>query len=126
MGGCQTPEYTERLLKKLYALCGARVVLTGICFDETEIGAAVFDGKRTDYCFSEKISGEYPGAGDVFSSSFLTALLDGKSYLRSAQIAARYTAESIRRTKAAGTDVRFGLNFEQGIPDFIQMLKNCS
>ena len=42
---------------------------------------------------------------------------------RSAEIAVRFTAESILRTFKAQTDYRFGVNFEQSIPDLLKELK---
>ena len=40
----------------------------------------------------------------------------------SARIAVDLTCGSILRTKAAGTDLRFGVNFEEGLPTFIRAL----
>ena len=42
---------------------------------------------------------------------------------QSAQIAVDFTAAAILRTKNAGTDIRFGVNFEQEIPSFLKALK---
>jgi hypothetical protein len=39
------------------------------------------------------------------------------SVFDAAQIAADFTVESIKRTKAAGTDYRVGINFEAGLCD---------
>lgn len=46
----------------------------------------------------------------------------GRSLEESARIAVDLTCGSILRTKAAGTDLRFGVNFEEGLPDFIRAL----
>lgn len=122
-GGVQTLEYVETILCKLYDLSSATVVLTGICFEKGKIGAAVFDGGQSSYYFSNEVSGDYPGSGDVFASALLTALLNGKSIGKSAEIAVDFTVGSIRRTKDAGSDTRYGLDFENGLPAFIQRLR---
>ena len=38
---------------------------------------------------------------------------------KAARIAVDFTVSSIARSKAAGTDIRFGVNFEEGLADFI-------
>jgi pyridoxine kinase len=38
------------------------------------------------------------------------------------QLAVDFTCASIRRTKDAGTDVRFGVNFEAELPNLIRRL----
>ena len=60
----------------------------------------------------------FHGAGDVFASALLGAILNGKTVEDSVRIALDLTVGSIRRTHAAGTDTRFGLDFEHGLPDY--------
>lgn len=122
--GPYTKPYIEELLKKLAALGPRRVVLTGVCFDDTQLGAAVYDDAKgtVDYAFSKRIEGSYHGTGDVFASVLLAAVLRGFSLGESAQIAVDFTAQSIRRTQKAGTDVRFGVNFEEGLPGLCDRL----
>ncbi len=116
--GPYTHEYVEEMLKKLAALGPRRVVLTGVYFDETSLGAAAYDRQTgaADYAFSQRIEGCYHGTGDVFASVLLSAVLRGFPLAESAQIAVDFTAQSIERTQKAGTDVRFGVNFEEGLP----------
>jgi pyridoxine kinase len=47
----------------------------------------------------------------------------GHGLSRAARIAVDLTVSSIARTRAAGTDVRFGVNFEEGLGDFIYALR---
>ena len=46
----------------------------------------------------------------------------GLSLAESAQLAVDFTARSVERTRLAGTDVRFGVNFEQGLPMLMKRL----
>ena len=50
------------------------------------------------------------------SGALLAALLNGFDLADSTKVAVDFTVESIRKTKAAGTDVRFGVNFECTLP----------
>ena len=116
--------YIESLLVRLSALGARQVVLTGVWFEEDHLGAATYDSKTCEisYAFQKRIEGLYHGTGDVFASALLGALLNGFSLTEAAQIAVDFTVNSIQRTQIAGTDVRFGVNFEQGLPAYIRSL----
>lgn len=120
-----TQAYIEKILKKLSKLGPKKIVLTGVYFEEKKLGAATYDKRKdsTDYLFSERIPGSYHGTGDVFASALLSGLLNNFSLSESAQIAVNFTADSIRRTYNVKTDYRFGVNFEECIPDFLKELK---
>lgn len=122
--GPYTRDYIEDTLKKLAALGPRRIVLTGVYFSDSELGAASYDSYtgEVDYALSPRIEGFYHGTGDVFASVLLSAVLRGFSLAESAQIAADFTARSIERTRLAGTDVRFGVNFEEGLPMLMHRL----
>ena len=57
--------------------------------------------------------------GDLFASVFVAAKMKGLEIGRCAQIAADFVSDTIARTVRDGTDERYGVNFEQGIPDLI-------
>ncbi len=118
--------YIEGLLERLAGLGVPRVVVTGVFFDDGQLGAAVYDkAAGADFVFQDKIQGMYHGTGDVFASALLGALLNGFTLLESAGIAARFTAKSINRTMKAGVDVRFGVRFEKELPGYIASLGLC-
>lgn len=116
--------YIERLLHGLLSLGAKQAVLTGVWFDERQYGAAslTLGDNAPHYVFSPKVEGFYHGTGDVFASALLAARMRGRSLEESARVAVSLTCGSILRTKAAGTDLRFGVNFEEGLPDFIRAL----
>lgn len=120
-----THAYIDHLLRKLSSLGPSKVVLTGVTFDEGRLGAASFDKNSGEvyYAFSDTIDGNFHGTGDIFASAMLAAYLSGKTIAQSAQIAVDFTCGSIQRTKDAGTDVRYGVNFEAGIADLIKELE---
>ncbi|MDR1557633.1 MAG: pyridoxamine kinase [Tannerellaceae bacterium] len=123
--GPYSEDYIEHLLKKLSDLGPRQIVLTGVYFTETELGAATYDKASGEiaYSFVATIPGYYHGTGDVFASTLLAGLLNGFNLSESAGIAVRYTAASIRRTYEAGSDIRFGVNFEQSFPSLLKELR---
>jgi pyridoxine kinase len=120
--GPYSNEFITELLKSLSKIGPQRIVLTGVYFDNEQLGAATFDRNEVDYILGKKISGFYHGTGDVFASALLSGLLNNFDLKDSTQIAVNFTTASIRRTHEAGTDVRFGVNFEQSIPRFLKDL----
>jgi pyridoxine kinase len=122
--GPYSKEYIEKLLHGLSKLGPGKVVLTGVFFDDRELGAASLDAGsgEINYSFSGRIEGFYHGTGDIFASALLAGLLNGQRLDSAAQLAVDFTQGSIIRTREAGTDVRFGVNFEAGLPRFIRQL----
>jgi pyridoxine kinase len=116
--------YIEKLLHGLAELGPRYIVLTGVCFDGDNIGAASYDkaSGEVHYELSGRIDGFYHGTGDVFASVLLAGLLNGLDVDKASQLAVDFTQCSIVRTSAAGNDQRFGVNFEAGLPQLIKDL----
>ena len=123
--GPYSQSYIENTLKKLSALGPQRVVLTGVFFDDETLGAATYDALSgaIAYTFEKRIPGYYHGTGDVFGSALLSAVMNDFPLDEAAAIAVRFTASAILKTALAGTDIRFGVNFEQTIPELLNELK---
>ena len=58
----------------------------------------------------------------MFGSALLAAVMNGFSLADSIRVAVEYTVGAIRRTKAAGTDIRYGVDFENEIPNLLRLL----
>lgn len=116
--GPYTHAYIENMLKKLASLGGKQIVLTGVHFDHQQLGSATYDTATgaIHYAMAERVEGYFHGTGDVYGSALLSALMNGCSLARASDIAVDFTVGSILRTKEAGTDIRFGVNFEMGLP----------
>ena len=123
--GPYSQSYIEDIMKKLSALGPQKIVLTGVFFDDEELGAATYDASSGDvsYYFEKRIPGYYHGTGDVFGSALLAAIQNDFLLNEAAAIAVRFTVSSIRKTAQAGTDIRFGVNFEQTIPELLRDLR---
>lgn len=118
-------DYVLSMIDALHQLGANKVVLTGVSFDETKLGAAASDKTtgKVDYVMSERISGYYHGTGDVFGSALVGALANDKTLKDATKIAVDYTVACIRRTQKAGSEVRYGVCFEKELPYYIELLK---
>ena len=115
--GPYTKAYIEGLLKRLGMLGAKQVVLTGVYFDDKELGAASYDVRTGEifYSFADRIPGYYHGTGDVFGSALVASLMNNLSLQKASEIAVNFTRDSIKRTYDAKTDIRFGVNSEAGL-----------
>lgn len=124
--GPYTEEYINGLLDRLETRIGAKqTILTGVMYNRERIGAAVSDartGKR-GYVSTHYLPHSVHGTGDVYASAALGALMNGFNLEESAQIAADYTVASMEETLRVSNDLRYGVNFETTIPDYLKALK---
>jgi len=113
-GGIMTQNEADKLLKELADLGVNQVVLTGVCFGESDLGAACYDAVtgKIDYVPGERIEGMYHGTGDVFGAFLLGALMRGKTLPEAVRIAVDCTCAAIRLTAEDGTGPRMGVRFE--------------
>lgn len=121
-----TQEETEALLRNLAKRLGSKkIVLSGVSASEKTIGAAAYDTQNGEisYAFAEKIDGFYHGTGDTFASALIAALTKGMSVKDATHVAVAYTLACIRRTYAAQTDTRYGVDIENEIPALLRLLK---
>lgn len=123
---CEAPhseEYINSLLQGLRKITNGKIVLTGVCFDAGEIGAACLDGDNLEYIFTPLVDAAYHGTGDVFTSTLTCGILKGKTLKESALIAAKYTAGCIKLTKEQYPEMKYGVNFEAEIPNLLKLLE---
>jgi pyridoxine kinase len=100
------------------------VVLTGVSFEPDRLGAAAYDRRldAVDYSFTERVEGYYHGTGDIYSSALLAGILNGVSLAEAIRVACEFTVAAIRRTHSAGTDPKFGVDFEHELGTLIALL----
>lgn len=103
----------ENLIAKLHGLGAKNVVLTGVSFNDGELGCAVSDGTGIKYDFNPRLDRMSHGTGDVFASVFAGAVLRGKSALEAAALASDIVCEAISKTSE---DHWYGVSFERAIP----------
>ncbi len=119
----------REVLAKLSAFCPIPSV-TGCDIEENgETKCTVYytDEKGEVKTFAtEKISGAYHGAGDVYASALVGALARGIAMDEAVAIAATFTKNSIAQTKKDGTEMRYGLNSESCMLDFLLALDKAA
>ena len=125
---CTAPPYSHaeisELLSQLRQVCTGHIVITGIESDSRpeQIGCAVYDAvsNQTNFFFTPKTKGNFPGSGDVFSAAFAASYMSGKSFTDCVQIAMEFTGKSVAETEQSGAKHCFGLQFETQIPNLIK------
>ena len=116
-----TKEHIETTLKKLHSLGAKNVVLTGVSFNDNELGFACYDGTNTTYYFNERLNASMHGTGDIFASTFAGALCRGKPITEAAALAADFVVESMKGT-LNDKEHWYGVKFEKALPYLINRL----
>lgn len=114
-------EYILKLSEGLVRLGAKTVVLTGVSYSPETTGVSVYANGQVSYYAHRKISKGSHGTGDVYASSFVGALLRGKSPFDSAKIAADYTVQCIENTIPDDSHW-YGVKFETALPQLIASL----
>lgn len=120
--GPYTREYIEHIVCSLSELTGAKVVLTGVYFDDKVIGAACYENGKTEIILSDLIKAFYHGTGDVFASALLSGLMNGKTLAESTRLAVDFTCACILTTNKNHPGMRYGVAFEEKIPYLLELL----
>ena len=120
-------DYIRDLLGKLSAL-GAKVsVLTGVSLSPGKTGVMGYDREK-DRWFSyqnDRVDAVYHGTGDLFSSAAVGGILRGLDLRDAMQIAADYTADTIRVTLENPEKPWYGVDFEATLPDLMDKLRKA-
>lgn len=95
--------YIDGLLAALKEKGAKTIVLTGVSYTPETTGVVVYENDEYQYYEHEKLPQGSHGTGDVYSSAFVGALLQGHATLDAARIAADFTVRCIKRTTADGT-----------------------
>ena len=117
-------EYVRSLIRALAAKGAKNVVLTGVSFEEDKTGAMCYNSEKDEFTYycHKKLPVSYHGTGDIFSSTFVGALMNGQNCAEAVAVAADYTAECIRVTIGNGKEKWYGVDFEECIPYLVKRL----
>lgn len=118
-------ETVRELLTALADLGPRQVVLTGVIPEPGKLENASYDRQTGEFsfCLSDRLDGFFPGTGDLFASALLGALLNGKTLRQAVSVAHQTTYAGILRTMKSGEDPRYGVNFEEGLGDYLAALR---
>lgn len=121
-----TPEEAAvaRLCRGLRDLGPENVVVTDVAARPGLTGAAVLARGMDEplFLYRERYEGLFHGTGDVLASLLLGALMRGKSLPDAATLALDLTHQALRLTLAGGEPLRYGLRFEQVLPEYWERL----
>lgn len=126
---CTQPPYSadhiKELLINLRNLGTGRIVITGIESEDGQIGCAVYDSytRKANMFFTPKAEGRFPGSGDVFASTLVSAIMKGKEFTEAVQIAMTFTCDCVEKTALSDDPRGFGLQFEPQIENLIKAVK---
>lgn len=117
--------YIKDMLCALVKLGAKTALLTGVGFEEGTTGVMGYDSaSNTFHYYSHpKHAKSYHGTGDIFSSTFVGAMMNGYEWKDAMKIAADYTAESIYVTMKDKDGCWYGVNFESALPKLLKVLK---
>ena len=109
----------KRVLRRLVELYNVeRLALTGIKLGKTQIATFSYDknGNIKESIHSiQRVSGGYPGTGDLFASVLLGRVLSGYEFHAAVEFAGQTVAEMIADTAKYDTPVREGLRLEKNL-----------
>lgn len=103
-------QHLSIILEKLSQKTGvADVGITGVELNN-QIGTAFLSDKSFTYVSSAKISGNFFGTGDLFSSLVFGFLLNGETFLMALKLANQWTSAAVTDTiKQSSRDSRMGI-----------------
>ncbi len=115
--------YIRELMEKVLALGAKTVVLTGVSYKAGELGAAVLSqgDKEISYYFHEHLAKSCHGTGDIFASAFVGAMVQGRTPLAAAKVAADFTLAGMKATQGDDTHW-YGTKFEKALPLLVNEL----
>lgn len=116
--------YIENMLFRLAELGPEKVVLTGVSYDDENLGAASYDRStgKIEYAFNKKNPSIFHGTGDVFASTLLAGIMHNLSLNEAVQLSVDYTYECIKLTETMKQERRYGVCFEMAIPYLLKRL----
>lgn len=97
------------------------LVMTGYSKDSNQTGVMVKTSDKLSFYDHEKLKEDRHGTGDIYSSAFVGALMNGKDIYESAKIAADYTLECIRNVQG-DKEHFYGVRFELELPKLLEAL----
>ncbi len=126
--GPYTREYIDGMLEHGRDFGAGRIVITGVSFEKGRVGAVYrdFATGETGEVMRDEIPGYFHGTGDVFGSALVGACERGLPLSRAVECAVDLTVSSIRSTVGLAEDVRFGVNFEPCLKDYIRRIGDAA
>ncbi len=104
-------ETAGELIKRLYELCGGKLVLTGFETNDTMINIT-YDGVDTGFFEIPREKRVFSGTGDIFASVVCAMIMKGKSFEYAVSTAGSFISQAIRYTVNSDAPLTDGVIFE--------------
>ncbi|MBQ3077844.1 MAG: pyridoxamine kinase [Clostridia bacterium] len=116
--GVSAMEELKSCLKELCGLGCKTAVLTGVSIDEETLINCAYERESGNFyeVRARRLSGKYPGTGDLFTSVLTGLLVRGFPMQKALEIATDYLSETIRVAIAVGAPPREGVPLERTLP----------
>jgi len=114
-------EEIETLLNKLCSLGPRYAVITGVSFEKGKLGAGCLDKATGEisYYFNDYVDRIFHGTGDVFASSLVGSMINGKNIHEALEKAIKFTDSCIKAT--VDDEAHFyGVHFESVLSELIE------
>ena len=117
----QGEDYIRALFDGLFALGAKAVALTGVSPEAGKLGnAAARGGEAPVFELREAREGVFYGTGDLFASALSALLVLGAELPDALRAATDLVDGAVQNTIRRGTPRRFGVDFENALPGFIE------
>lgn len=116
-------DYIFKLIKKMKETGIKIIILKGISYTEDTTGVVVVEDDIIQYYKHRRLSKNYHGTGDIYSSVLVGAYLSGMKIYDAACAAADFVVDCIENT-IEDSSHWYGVKFEPLINKFITLLKN--
>lgn len=113
--------YIKEIGKKLLEIGCKTAVITGVGYTKNTTGVAIITKDGYEYYCHRKIDRQCHGTGDIFSSTFTGALINGKDCYSAVKIAADFVVRCIESTITDESHT-YGAKFERQLPYLIEAL----
>ncbi|MBY5035185.1 pyridoxamine kinase [Streptococcus gallolyticus] len=115
----------EQLLVKLADFGAEQIVLTGISFDEEQIGLAHYDVKadKVSYHMTQRFPQHFFGTGDMVASLVAALYVEKIDFDRGLPQILQFVEKSLQETVDLARDVKYGVYFEPHLAELSQVFE---
>jgi len=126
--GPYTWEYIESIFDAAEVFGLKKIAITGVSLELGKIGTVFKDYEtgETGKVMKDMVEGYYHGTGDVFGSALVGALESKLSLKDAVKVAVDFTVRAIERTYTSDADFRYGVDFEEGLQEYIRQVRFLS
>ncbi|MFI3227587.1 MAG: pyridoxamine kinase [Clostridia bacterium] len=100
------------LSKKLANFGPKTIIITGLHLNNDKIATAFYSNGNIYFHENDYIDQYFPGTGDLFTSIFISKMLNGDDLQKSVEFASDFIGKAINHTIKLGTEPLFGVEFE--------------